>query len=266
MKTNLLCLLLFVLFYANTNAQILLMPRGGITYSNLSLSDDFRRGNGQNTRYNLGYTFGVSVNIPVAGPFSIQPEVNFTQKGFKILYEEFDSEEEYTETSRFFLNYVEVPILGSLQFGDQNVQVIINLGPSIAYATGGKLKYEEKYVDITTPANSETTQEEIKIKFGKEPENDTSTDIYIDNAFDIGLQAGLGLGINAGPGFIVLEQRFGMGLLNLRDRTVDAPNRNVKSVNRNFYISLGYTIPIGGGKAEEGGGRERSIKNVFKRR
>jgi hypothetical protein len=264
MKTNFFCLLLIILFYANTNAQILLMPRGGITYSNVALSDDLRRSSEQRPSYNLGYTFGVSVNIPVAGPFSIQPEVNFAQKGFKFLYEEFDEDFEYSEKQRFFLNYIEVPIFGSLQFGDQNVQAIINLGPYIGYGIGGKSKYEEKDLDLVTPANSETTTEEFNIKFGKEPENDTSTDIYIDNAFDLGFQAGLGVGISAGPGFIVLEQRFGMGLLNLRDRTVDAPNANVKSVNRNFYVSLGYTIPLGGGKVEEGGGIER--KNIFKRR
>ncbi|MCU0443449.1 MAG: PorT family protein [Microscillaceae bacterium] len=266
MRKNFFYILLFVLLYDNTNAQILIMPRGGITYSNMAINDNFRRSTltGNAPRYNLGSMFGVSVNLPIAGPFSIQPEINYVQKGLKLLYEDFDSDEEYTEKYQYFLNYVEVPILGSLQFGDQNVQVIINLGPYVAYGTGGKFRYKEEYVDINTPANSESLTENYKIRFDKEPENYTGDDQYIDNAFDFGFQAGLGLGINAGPGFIVLEQRFGMGLLNLLDKPEVSTEPNLKLMNRNFYISLGYTIPIGGSRVEEGGGIEK--KNIFKRR
>lgn len=249
-----LFILTFICLSSLSQAQIFIMPSGGVSLSNVSFSDEIRNGFGNTPRFNLATNFGLAVNIPVAGPFSVQPELRFAQKGFKYLYEEFGSDYEETEDNRFILNYLELPVLGSLQFGDENVQAIINLGPYVSYGIGGKYKNKYEYKDLE---NNELEEMEGKIKFGDDPEEEGSTDIYVDNAFDFGFQAGLGVGISAGPGFIVFEQRFTMGLLNLENTddgdggTLD--KAQVKSQNRSFYASLGYTISFGGG-AEDGGG------------
>jgi hypothetical protein len=271
MKKTLFSLMLIILFSSAGKSQIFVMPRGGLSYSNVSFSDEIKRQNTQNSRYNLGYTFGALINIPIAGPFSLQPEVNFAQKGYKLRNEEFNTNTESTQDLSIYLNYIEVPILGSLQFGDQNVQAIINFGPYVAYGLGGKAKFKAELKDLNTPANSESTVTERTIKFGTEPENNPDNIIYIDNAFDLGFQAGLGVGISAGPGFIVYEQRFGMGLLNLRDKS-ETNVGDVRSQNRFIYATLGYTIPFGGASGEDNtdnggsGGGEKLFKDMRKRR
>lgn len=269
MKKTLFSLMLFVLLCSTSKSQIFVMPRGGISYANVSFSDEIKRENGQNTRYNLAYTAGALVNIPIAGPFSIQPEINFAQKGFKLRQEEFDNNSEATQDFSAILNYIEVPIMGSLQFGDQNVQAIINFGPYVAYGIGGKAKLKQEIKDLVTPANSESNSLERKIKFGTEPESNLDDILYIDNALDVGFQAGLGVGISAGPGFIVFEQRFGMGFLNLRDKT-DTNVGDVRSQNRFIYATLGYTISLGGASGSDdsetggSGGGEKLFKDMKK--
>lgn len=262
MKKNSLLILFFIFTITAINAQIILIPKAGISYSNIGFSDDFKASNGQNSRYNLGTMFGVAVNIPVAGPFSIQPELQFAQKGFKYVVESYDSSPSLLkEQSKFKLNYIELPVLGSLQFGDADVQVIINLGPYVGFGIGGKAKFISE--DSKNPDDTDVNfTEEYDIKFGKPDSAElASGDLFVDNAFDFGFQAGLGLGVSAGPGYIVLEQRFVYGLLNLNDKP-EGVDADVKSQNRSFYVSLGYTIPLGSG----GGEKQKKSKNKFKQK
>lgn len=56
---------------------------------------------------------------------------------------------------------------------------------------------------------------------------------------DFGLQMGLGAAISAGPGKLIVDGRYNLGLSNISD----VKGENIK--NRGFVFSLGYAIPIG---------------------
>ena len=55
---------------------------------------------------------------------------------------------------------------------------------------------------------------------------------------DLGLQMGAGIAIPAGPGKVIVDGRYNLGLSNISDEN----GMNVK--NRGFAISLGYAIPL----------------------
>lgn len=59
---------------------------------------------------------------------------------------------------------------------------------------------------------------------------------------DIGVLFGAGLGIAAGPGSVLLDVAYDLGLRNLNDD----PIGDEKIQSRTFCLSVGYMIPIGG--------------------
>ena len=79
-----------------------------------------------------GLDLGILLNIPVGGAFSIQPEVHFMQKGYKI--EDFGM---INGTQLNTLNYLEVPVSAKLTFGEQ-IKMFVQAGPSLGYLMGGE--------------------------------------------------------------------------------------------------------------------------------
>ncbi len=99
-------------------------------------------------------------------------------------------------------NYIEVPVLAKYSFGP----VYVNAGPSIGFLMG--------------------KSDKIKAAYGK-----TKT-------IDFGLQMGAGVAIPAGPGKMIIDGRYNLGLSNISDE------KGVDVKNRGFAISLGYAIPL----------------------
>jgi len=86
---------------------------------------------GSNANFNFntgsltGFNAGVMVEIPVAYPFSIQPEVMFSQKGFDAV----TVNGNFTQRTQF----LDVPILGKFVL---NRAVNFYIGPQISYMAG----------------------------------------------------------------------------------------------------------------------------------
>jgi len=99
-------------------------------------------------------------------------------------------------------NYIEIPVLAKYSFGP----VYVNAGPSIGFLMG--------------------KSDKIKSAYGK------------TNTVDFGLQMGAGLAIPAGPGKLIVDGRYNLGLSNISDE------KGVNVKNRGFTISLGYAIPL----------------------
>lgn len=182
-------------------AQISIIPKAGITLSNVALDDDL-----PDTESNLGFVAGVGLEIPLTDDrfFAIQPELLYIQKGAK--------EDILGEEVKNITNYLELPLLLKVNFGTEQIKAFANAGPSFAYWLGGKFKQGDNEVDI-----------------------DFDDGNY--NRLDIGLQFGAGVGIEAGPGAVTLEARYGIGLT---DYTED-----VDTKNRVIAVMLGYAIPFG---------------------
>jgi hypothetical protein len=104
------------------------------------------------------------------------------------------------ETYNF--NYIEVPVLAKYSFGP----VYVNAGPSIGFLMG--------------------KSDKIKAAYGK-----TKT-------IDFGVQMGAGIAIPAGPGKMIIDGRYNLGLSNISDE------KGVDVKNRGFAVSLGYAIPL----------------------
>lgn len=100
------------------------------------------------------------------------------------------------------LNYIEIPVLAKYSFGP----VYVNAGPSIGFLVG--------------------KSDKIKAAYGK-----TKT-------LDFGLQMGAGVAIPAGPGKLIVDGRYNLGLSNISDE------KGVNVKNRGFAVSLGYAIPL----------------------
>ncbi|WP_407484223.1 porin family protein [Elizabethkingia meningoseptica] len=105
-----------------------------------------------------------------------------------------------TETYNF--NYIEIPVLAKYSFGP----LYVNAGPSIGFLAG--------------------KSDKVKAAYGK------------TRSVDFGIQMGAGLAIPAGPGKLIIDGRYNLGLNNIS-------NENGQSVkNRGVAITLGYAIPL----------------------
>jgi hypothetical protein len=154
----------------------------------------------EDQKFNLGFTLGMGFNLPVgSGPISIQPELNFIQKGSKTNLDIFGT----TYSSKLKLNYLEVPVLVKATFGS-TTKFYFNAGPSIALGLGGKMKVTEG-----------STSEEADVKFGEGEDEET---LYVEKKTDFGLQFGGGVIIAEK---VMIDLRFGAGLSSLfEDETV----------------------------------------------
>lgn len=87
----------------------------------------------------IGITLGAVVDLPMGDHFSIQPALNFVQKGTK-------DEETFggiTEKVSLTTNHLEIPVNFLYNTNSGNGNFFIGAGPSFAFALSGKLKYDD---------------------------------------------------------------------------------------------------------------------------
>lgn len=103
------------------------------------------------------------------------------------------------------LNYLELPVLAKYSFGP----VYINAGPSIALMIDKENKFIQNYGSAPTK-------------------------------FEFGVQMGAGIALPVGPGKIIVDGRYALGLTDV--------SKSAGIKNRGIMASLGYAIPLGGKK------------------
>jgi Outer membrane protein beta-barrel domain len=132
--------------------------KGGVNFSNL-YSEDV-----DDENVLTGFNIGLFTQLELTEGISIQPEINYTTKGAELKYNNVFFE----GTSKFKLNYVEIPVLLKV-----NVTENFNLhaGPYAAFLVSSKITSEN--------ANGEETSND----------NVDTDDL---NKFDYGLAAGVG--------------------------------------------------------------------------
>jgi opacity protein-like surface antigen len=182
-----------------------IIPKVGATLSNWG-GDDI-----DGTDAKLGLTLGVGFNFPLAtGPISLQPELNFAQKGWKA--------SEGDASVKVTINYIEIPVLIKASFGEAT-KFYLNAGPSLAIGLGGKIK-----------AKDGSMEESVKIKFGDVGEEDA---MYIEKKTDIGLQMGAGVLVAEK---VMIDVRYGLGLSSLyKDGTVK---------NNVIHFTVGFPLNL----------------------
>ena len=114
-----------------------------------------------------GATFGVTYRYIEEKYFGIQAELHFTQKGWK------DRLEEYPQLHyERKLNYMELPVMTHIFFGNNRVRGFVNAGPQICYLLASKID---------------------KNVFGEIDEETAHHDIPVKNRFDYGIVGGSGM-------------------------------------------------------------------------
>lgn len=163
--------------------------------------------------YKMGPSFGVTYRYIGEKYFGIQAELLYTQRGWK------DKLEDYPDL--FFertMNYVELPILSHIFFGNDRFRGFVNLGPKFSYFLG-----DSKNTNIDQPID------------GLETAHHT---LAIANKFDYGITGGAGIELRFGRNSILLEGRYYFGLGDI------FPNEKKDvfeaSSNQNISISATY--------------------------
>lgn len=177
--------------------------KAGLNYSNVfdSRTDDFSA----DGKY--GFAGGAALSIPIGRFLGIQPEVLFSQKGFKGKGRLLGNTYTLTRTS----NFIDVPLQVALK---PTEFLTILAGPQYSYLISQK--------DVFSDNNLEYTQQE-------EFDNDNIR----DNIF------GFVVGLDVRVQHIVLGARFGWDIMNNHgDGTSSSPRYR----NTWFQATLGYTF------------------------
>ena len=195
-------LALSMLFVTSSFGKVRIGPSVGFNYSSLVQS-------GVDNDFKFGLKAGVTFDLGIAKFFSVVPEVNFSQMGWKYLGEGEHKGQSETAT----LNYIQVPLnlVFKLKLGG-NTRFLLFLGGYGAYAVSGNIKMDY----------GEGNTEKSKAPLG--------TNQGQINPLDIGLDAGLGFQVNK----VSFKLQYNAGINSLNNTKTDA------MLNCGFAMSLGF--------------------------
>ncbi|MES2776903.1 MAG: porin family protein [Bacteroidota bacterium] len=121
--------------------------RGGVNFANI-----IEDGNKNfSTEIKPGFNAAAFVELPIFNGFSVQPELQFSQKGYKSSGSFLTNPYEYTATT----NYVEVPLLAKI-VPSPNFAIVV--GPQFSFLTSTKYKFKTpntEYEDIVDNENND---------------------------------------------------------------------------------------------------------------
>ena len=174
-KFILACLLLFVT--PSLFAQLSVGPRLGLNMGDITVPTE-NAAHGEFFHrgiYYPGVNIGLVANYRFSRFLRLQPELLFSTKGFQILLPD--------ETKKSGFHYLEVPLLLNLDMDGVSMWGGANLGPYVGYALAGKFK---------------------------DPLEPNPIDRW-----DYGLMMGAELLLDVGPGTLIFEFRYTLGLAEL---------------------------------------------------
>lgn len=184
-------LLLLLASTGRTNAQVgeqrhnfALGLNGGINLNSVSFSPTVRQSN------LMGITGGLTARYISERYFKMicgaQIEVNFSQHGWDEYYQDYP-DLQYTRK----MNYVEIPLLAHLAFGKEKrgLQFFIHAGPQIGFFLSDSYTQSGPWEDYSSVVVDQH-------------------DKKVDNKFDYGIAAGLGVELKTSAGNFLLEGRY----------------------------------------------------------
>ena len=205
----------------SANAQSFIIPKIGLTVSSIGFSEDVKNDLSPRTSLQMGLAF----DLGVTSSFSIQPELLYVQKGNKEVKSVKVLNVTTTTTDYLKMNYLEIPVLAKIKFGNDQTEFYITTGPSLGVAISG----EQKRVVASSLIPSSTSE---KIQFG-------TGDDALFKRFDLGWQLGIGAVLH---GFTI-DVRYGSSVITIFN---DPDNDlDLKAYNRALGITVGYAFPIG---------------------
>ena len=164
-----------------------------------------------------GFVGGAYANFGLGGVFAIQPEVLYSQKGFK------GGESGSPLEASFKTNYFEIPVLLKAQFPMTMLRPAVYAGPVVSFETSCKLGFTGGDTSLDFDCDS--------------PEADAGD----RKKTDFGAVFGANLDLFVGPLVLTVDGRYQLGLTNLNDDP-DAPDESVKNRVWQFMAGVGFTI------------------------
>jgi hypothetical protein len=166
-------------------------------------------------KMNLGLKLGVVYEAELAESFYFSPGLFFSQKGAKTSFSEVEEGITVDFDMKGIINYLEIPMNFAYKADLGGARLVIEAGPYLAYALGGKYKMEGKAMGISFDVSED-------MEFGSE-EGQTKR-------MDFGINAGVGLEFSN----IKVGAQYGLGLANLEN------SDDYSAKNRVIGLSVGY--------------------------
>ena len=212
-----------------TFAQVSLGLKAGVNFANISKTD-VNLGSILQTSGNTSVTFGGVADFHIANGFSIQPEINYSKKGFEVVANiplgVLDVELPVGIKAITDLNYIEAPILAKYSFGNGRVGGYVTAGPTFGYAKNARFKTAANFIIDINIINRELDLDALRI-----------------SRFDVGGAIGAGGTVNLGSTKLFIDARYTQGFKNLDN----VPLIDLGFKNRNFALTTGFLIPLSRG-------------------
>ena len=165
-----------------------------------------------------GFVGGAYANFGLGGVFAIQPEVLYSEKGFKGEDEALPGFE-----AQFKVKYFEIPLLLKAQFPMANIRPAVYAGPVVSFETSCKLGLTEGDISADFDCDSD------------------EADVGDRKKTDFGGVLGANLDLFVGPVVLTLDGRYQVGFTNLNDDP-DAPDESLKTRVWQFMAGVGIAI------------------------
>lgn len=239
---KMLCLL-FVMSLAAQSAfsqvEVMIGGRAGMNVGSFRWDTTTRNDKNVSTKGVIAPHVSFTAVLKLAPWFGVQAEAGYSQRGAKSIFDAENIEvtneqgqkityKEARVVRSYRSNYIDVPLLARFQLGSDNFAFIGKLGPTFSVALNGT---EQTVIDLTDaqgkelPTNTETT----KLNFDK-----------TFNRFDIGATVAIGTEIKAGPGAVIFDLRY---ILGINDAS-KAKKIDDRVKNRTFQIGVGYIVRL----------------------
>jgi hypothetical protein len=222
---NRFLLAFFILFLQGFAVSAQVSIKGGVNLASIAeeaVEESFAEQSGKSV---VGFQAGLTFDLATESAFSLQPEILYIQKGGIVRYGFNDNNK---VESRYYYNYVEVPLLAKVKLykAERNAGVYLIAGPYAGLAVSGKVK------STVTILGFSTTSEE-KLSFNNDDPDDRN------RRLDWGFSFGGGLKF----GQAYLDLRYNLGINNLLDQDADNQNDNKPyRRNRGIGLALGYSF------------------------
>lgn len=210
-------------FTIQAQTSVALGARTGVslfTIANENLEDQ---------KYLTSFTFSVPVEIGITPMFSVQPELNYNEKGVAF-------EDELTDiVTSTRTSYLEMPILAKGTFGTGSVQFNAFAGPSFGFGIDRR--------QVVNASGYDSDVEELTISIvSTDLDFDDEGDIQ-DNRFELGAVMGLGFTYGTNVKF-VFDARYNLDLNDNLKIDGDEPADYEKSFNRGMSFTAGVMVPL----------------------
>ena len=238
---KMLCLLFVMSFTAQSvfsQVDVLIGGRAGMNVASYRWGTEIRNSKTILGKSVIGPMVSFTAVIKVAPWFGIQAEAGYTQRGGKLVFDQdnfttADAKGQqvtyklYHQELIFKTNYIDVPVLARFQIGSDNFAFIGKLGPTFSIGLNGT---SQNSIDATNAQDVQEIQSKTtKLNFDKD-----------FSRFDIGATVAIGTEIKAGPGAVIFDLRY---ILGINDAT-KAKKIDDRVKNRGFEIGAGYIVRL----------------------